>query len=110
MINLILIIFWIVTLITMLVITRLRNEFWVSGSFLCVCYMITLVTLFASDYVGGFAWYSSRLFETTATLLIIFTLLHDVFSLYRDSHLKYQQSYQNSIRDALTRLYNRSYF
>lgn len=109
-INLILIIFWVITLITMLVITRLRNVFWVSGSFLCVCYMITLVTLFASDCVGGFAWYSSRLFETTATLLIIFSLLHDVFSLYRDSHLKYQQSYQNSIRDALTRLYNRSYF
>lgn len=109
-INLILIIFWVVTLITMLVITRLRNLFWVSGSFLCVCYVITLITLFAADYVEGFAWYSSRLFETTATLLIIFTLMHDVFSLYRDSHLKYQQSYQNSIRDALTRLYNRSYF
>lgn len=109
-INLILIILWVVTLITMLAITRLRNLFWVSGSFLCVCYVITLLTLFANDYVGGFAWYSSRLFETTATLLIIFTLMHDVFSLYRDSYLKYQQSYQNSIRDALTRLYNRSYF
>lgn len=45
-----------------------------------------------------------------ATLLIIFVLLYDVFNLYRASTLKYQQSYQNSIRDPLTRLYNRSYF
>jgi len=109
-VNIILIVLWITALITMLAITRLRNLFWVSGSFLCVCYVITLATLLSSDHVEGFAWYHSRLFETTATLLIIFALLHDVFSLYRVSHLKYQQSYQNSIRDALTRLYNRSYF
>ena len=109
-VNVILIIIWICTLITMLAITRLRNLFWVSGSFLCVCYIITLSTLLSMDYVAGYAWFSARLFETLATLLIIFTLLQDVFSLYRDSHLKYQQSYQNSIRDALTRLYNRSYF
>lgn len=109
-INIILIILWVMTLITLLVITRLRNLFWISGSFLCVCYIITLVTLLSSDSVEGFAWYSSRLFETLATLLLILTLLYDVFSLYRESHHKYQQSYQNSIRDALTRLYNRSYF
>lgn len=109
-INIILIILWMMTLITLLVITRLRNLFWISGSFLCVCYIITLVTLLSSDSVEGFAWYSSRLFETLATLLLILTLLYDVFSLYRESHHKYQQSYQNSIRDALTRLYNRSYF
>lgn len=109
-VNIILIVIWICTLITMLVMTRLRNLFWVSGSFLCVCYIITLCVMLSMDYVAGYAWFSARLFETLATLLIIFTLLHDVFSLYRDSHLKYQQSYQNSIRDALTRLYNRSYF
>jgi hypothetical protein len=48
--------------------------------------------------VGGHAedisWYRARLFETVATLMIIFVLLYDVFRLYRDSHLKYQQSYQ----------------
>lgn len=109
-INIILILFWVSTLITMLVITRLRNLFWLSGCFLCVCYIITLSTLMTTDYVGGFVWYRARFFEAIATLVIIFTLLQDVFSLYRQSHLKYQQSYQNSIRDALTRLYNRSYF
>lgn len=105
-----LIILWLIALTTMLIITRLRNLFWASGTFLCTCYVIILITLLPVQFIGGSVWYSARLFETTASLLIILTLLHDVFSLYRNSHLKYQQSYQNSIRDALTRLYNRSYF
>lgn len=37
-------------------------------------------------------------------------LLVDVFMLYRESNHKYVNSYQNSIRDPLTRLYNRSFF
>lgn len=109
-INVALIILWLVALMTLLIITRLRNLFWASGTFLCVCYVIILVTLLPAEFIGSSVWYSARLFETAASLLIILTLLHDVFSLYRNSHLKYQQSYQNSIRDALTRLYNRSYF
>lgn len=109
-INIILIILWIVTLVTLMIITRLRNLFWVGGNFLCVCYIVTLTMLLFGGHAEDIAWYRARLFETAATLLIIFILLYDVFNLYRDSHLKYQQSYQNSIRDPLTRLYNRSYF
>lgn len=109
-INIILIIIWVVALATLMIITRLRNLFWVGGNFLCVCYIVTLAMLMMGGYAEDIAWYRSRLFETAATLLIIFVLLYDVFNLYRESHLKYQQSYQNSIRDPLTRLYNRSYF
>ncbi|HDR2791633.1 MULTISPECIES: GGDEF domain-containing protein [Enterobacter] len=109
-INILLIILWVVAFITLLAITRLRNLFWVGGTFLCVCYIVTLCMLFFGGHAEDIAWYRARLFETAATLLIILVLLYDVFSLYRDSHLKYQQSYQNSIRDPLTRLYNRSYF
>lgn len=109
-INIILIVLWVVTLATLLFITRLRNLFWIGGNFLCVCYVVTLTMLLLGGHAEDIAWYRARLFETVATLLIIFVLLYDVFHLYRDSHLKYQQSYQNSIRDPLTRLYNRSYF
>ncbi|MGT8855770.1 MASE4 domain-containing protein [Enterobacter sp. 186315] len=109
-INIILIILWVVTLAALMFITRLRNLFWVGGNFLCICYIVTLCMLLFGGRAEDIAWYRSRLFETAATLLIILVLLYDVFSLYRDSHLKYQQSYQNSIRDPLTRLYNRSYF
>ncbi len=105
-----LIVFWVVTLATLMIITRVRNMFWVGGNFICVCYIVTLAMLFLGDQAEDITWYRARLFETVATVLIIFILLYDVFNLYRASHLKYQQSYQNSIRDPLTRLYNRSYF
>lgn len=110
LINILLIILWLVALVTLIAVTRLRNLFWVGGTFLSVCYIVTLGMLLFGGHAEDIAWYRARLFETTATLLIILVLLYDVFNLYRDSHLKYQQSYQNSIRDPLTRLYNRSYF
>ena len=109
-INIALIALWVVTLATLMFITRIRNLFWVGGNFLCVCYIVTLSMLLVGGHVEDVSWYRARLFETVATLMIIFVLLYDVFRLYRDSHVKYQQSYQNSIRDPLTRLYNRSYF
>lgn len=109
-INISLIVLWVVTLATLMFITRVRNLFWVGGNFLCVCYVVTLSMLLVGGHAEDISWYRARLFETVATLIIIFVLLYDVFRLYRDSHLKYQQSYQNSIRDPLTRLYNRSYF
>ncbi len=109
-INIVLILFWVVSLATLMSITRVRNMFWVGGNFLCVCYLATLGMLYSGGHAEDISWYRARLFETVATLLIIFVLLYDVFNLYRNSHLKYQQSYQNSIRDPLTRLYNRSYF
>lgn len=109
-INIILIVLWGITLLTLMIVTRVRNLFWIGGNFLCLCYLVTLAILLPGGQAEDLSWYSARLFETTATLIIIFVLLYDLFSLYRDSHLKYQQSYQNSIRDPLTRLYNRSYF
>ncbi|MGP6135128.1 MASE4 domain-containing protein [Enterobacter chuandaensis] len=109
-INISLIVLWVVTLASLMFITRVRNLFWVGGNFLCVCYIVTLLMLLLGGHAEDISWYRARLFETVATLIIIFVLLYDVFRLYRDSHLKYQQSYQNSIRDPLTRLYNRSYF
>lgn len=57
-----------------------------------------------------YAWYHARFFEVISTLFMFFILLCDVFSLYRESKNKYLNSYQNSIRDPLTQLYNRSYF
>ncbi|MBB1201065.1 GGDEF domain-containing protein [Enterobacteriaceae bacterium 89] len=101
---------WCLTLIVMLVITRMRNIFWFSGYFFCAFFIFTLCLLLPADSIAGYSWYKSRLFETTATLFLIFVLLCDVFTLYRVSNNKYQSSYQNSIRDPMTRLFNRSYF
>lgn len=101
---------WCLTLIVMLVITKLRNIFWFSGYFFCAFYIFTLLLLYPAFSIAGYSWYQARLFETTATLFLIFVLLCDVFTLYRESNNKYQDSYQNSIRDPMTRLFNRSYF
>lgn len=93
-INISLIVFWVITLVALMFVTRVRNLFWVGGNFLCVCYIVTLSMLLAGGHAEDISWYRARLFETVATLLIIFVLLYDVFRLYRDSHVKYQQSYQ----------------
>lgn len=101
---------WLITLTVMLLMTRLRNIFWYSGYLFCTFYIFTLLLLLPALSIAGFAWYQSRLFETTATLFLIFVLLCDVFTLYRESNSKYEDSYQNSIRDPMTRLFNRSFF
>lgn len=101
---------WILTLFIILLVTQLRNIFWYSGAFFCSCYIFTLFVLMSGQENAGYSWYQARLFETISTLFLIFVLFCDVFTLYRQSNTKYLHSYQNSIRDPLTRLYNRSYF
>lgn len=101
---------WGITLFTILITTQLRNIFWYSGAFFCACYIFTLFVLMTGKDTASYSWYQARLFETISTLFLIFVLFCDVFTLYRQSNAKYHDSYQNSIRDPLTRLYNRSYF
>ncbi|MFU0922109.1 MASE4 domain-containing protein [Kluyvera sichuanensis] len=101
---------WVITLFTILITTQLRNIFWYSGAFFCACYIFTLFVLMTGQDTASYSWYQARLFETISTLFLIFVLFCDVFTLYRQSNAKYHDSYQNSIRDPLTRLYNRSYF
>ncbi len=101
---------WGITLFTILITTQLRNIFWYSGAFFCACYIFTLFVLITGQDTASYSWYQARLFETISTLFLIFVLFCDVFTLYRQSNAKYHDSYQNSIRDPLTRLYNRSYF
>lgn len=101
---------WGITLFTILITTQLRNIFWYSGAFFCACYIFTLFVLMTDQETASYSWYQARLFETISTLFLIFVLFCDVFTLYRQSNAKYHDSYQNSIRDPLTRLYNRSYF
>lgn len=101
---------WLITLVLLISITRLRNIFWYSGAFFCSAYILILGFLLLSEGSTENAWYHARFFEVIGTLFMFFILLCDVFSLYRESENKYMNSYQNSIRDSLTRLYNRSYF
>ncbi len=90
--------------------SKLRNIFWYSGAFFCSAYLFTIFQLLSAVGELDQAWYQARFFETLCTLFLILVLLVDVFILYRESNHKYVNSYQNSIRDPLTRLYNRSFF
>lgn len=100
---------WLITLTLLIYISRLKNIFWYSGAFFCSAYIFTLLVLMPqSDML--YSWYHARTFEAISTLFMLFVLLCDVFTLYRHSNDKYLTSYQNSIRDPLTRLHNRSYF
>ena len=101
---------WSFTLILLISLTRLRNIFWYSGAFFCTAYIFTLLVLLSTVNGNAHSWNQARLFETLSTLFLILVLLVDVFILYRESNERYVRSYQNSIRDPLTRLYNRSYF
>lgn len=106
----VLIIIWSLTLTLLVGLTRLRNIFWYSGAFFCTTYIFTLFVLLSTVHDINHTWNQARFFETLSTLFLILVLLGDVFMLYRESNNKYIRSYQNSIRDPLTRLYNRSYF
>ncbi len=106
----VLICIWFITLILLICLSKLRNIFWYSGAFFCSAYLFTLYQLLSVTGDLDQTWYQARFFETLCTLFLILVLLVDVFILYRESNHKYVNSYQNSIRDPLTRLYNRSFF
>ena len=101
---------WFIALILIIWFSKLRNIFWYSGAFFCSAYLFTIFQLLSAVGELDQAWYQARFFETLCTLFLILVLLVDVFILYRESNHKYVNSYQNSIRDPLTRLYNRSFF
>ena len=101
---------WFIALILIIWFSKLRNIFWYSGAFFCSAYLFTIFQLLSAVGELDQAWYQARFFETLCTLFLILVLLVNVFILYRESNHKYVNSYQNSIRDPLTRLYNRSFF
>jgi diguanylate cyclase (GGDEF)-like protein len=105
-----LVVMWCVTLAVMIVITRMRNIFWYSGYLFCICYIFIMLLLQPSFSITSLSWYQARLFETCATMFLLLVLLGDVFTLYKESNNNYLRSYQNSIRDPMTALFNRSYF
>ncbi len=88
---------------------QIAQYIWYSAAF-CSAYLFTLYQLLSVTGDLDQTWYQARFFETLCTLFLILVLLVDVFILYRESNHKYVNSYQNSIRDPLTRLYNRSFF
>lgn len=101
---------WFFTTVYLIAVTRLRTLFWFSICVVSISYLCTLILLLAGQQAESYSWYYARVFEVISGLLLIIGLLWDVFTLYHMTRQQYTISWQNSIRDPLTRLYNRSYF
>ncbi|GKO63120.1 hypothetical protein NUBL21977_17530 [Klebsiella quasipneumoniae] len=90
--------------------TRFRNIFRTGVYFYYFVYILTFSFLTTADVASENIGYKARLFETLGTLIFIIIIFLNAFNLYQLSNNKYENAYQNSIRDYLTQLYNRRYF
>ncbi|MEG1468634.1 MAG: GGDEF domain-containing protein [Hafnia sp.] len=105
-----LIIIWVITTFTVVFFTKLVNGFWVSLSLSCLAFLGSILLMWRSEYVSSLAWYGSHLFEVLATLFVVLAFIYDIYKLYQKGLEDYLESYENSIRDSLTHLYDRRYF
>lgn len=105
-----LIIIWVITTFTVVFFTKLVNGFWVSLSLSCLAFLGSILLMWRSEYVSSLAWYGSHLFEVLATLFVVLAFIYDIYKLYQKGLEDYFESYENSIRDSLTHLYDRRYF
>ncbi|WP_058911480.1 GGDEF domain-containing protein [Entomohabitans teleogrylli] len=90
--------------------TRLKDAFWFSMAMLSVSYIAGLFLLVTTERIESLVWYFARIAEVPVTFAVFIVLLCEVFRMYQDSRYKYAQVYENSIRDPLTRIFNRGYF
>ena len=95
---------------TKMALTRFRNIFRTGVYFYYFVYILTFSFLTTADVASENIGYKARLFETLGTLIFIIIIFLNAFNLYQLSNNKYENAYQNSIRDYLTQLYNRRYF
>lgn len=105
-----LIIIWVITTFTVVFFTKLVNGFWFSLSLSCVAFLGSILLMWRSAYVTSLAWYGSHLFEVLATLFVVLAFIYDIYKLYQKGLEDYLESYEKSIRDSLTHLYDRRYF
>lgn len=109
-IGLYLVILWGVTSSSVIFFAGARSGFWASLSLSCIAFLGSTLLLSGSNYLASLAWYGAHLFEVLATFIVMLAFLFDIFKLYQKARSDYQISYNNSIRDPMTRLYNRSYY
>ncbi|WP_167458004.1 sensor domain-containing diguanylate cyclase [Rahnella woolbedingensis] len=101
---------WALATVLIAYVTRLKNTFWLAIGLSCISYFGNVVILHSSIYINSFAWRSARFFEVLSTFFIVTVLLYDIFVVYKKTLKKYRVSYESSIRDPLTNLYNRRYY
>lgn len=83
--------------------TRLSNSLWVSIALTCCSAILINILLIMLDQDNLYIWYISRGVETINTLCVISMLLYGFITLLKNKS-------ESSVRDELTKLYNRKLF
>ncbi len=90
--------------------TRLKNQFWFSMSLVALANLVSLVIMLRYARMDSVGWYLARGIECLSAMAVMIALMSDIFRRYKASRQAYELSYENSVRDPMTRLYNRGYF
>ena len=93
-----------------IVFTRLKNLFWLSMSLVALSNLVSIVIMLKYAHIDSAGWYIARGLECFSALAVMIALMSDIFQRYKTSRQAYKLSYENSVRDPMTRLYNRGYF
>lgn len=101
---------WALATVLIISVTRLKNTFWLAIGLSCISYLGNVSILHSSIYIHSLVWYYARFFEVLSTFFVVIVLLYDISMVYKKTLMKYQISYESSIRDPLTNLYNRRYY
>ncbi|WP_322048974.1 sensor domain-containing diguanylate cyclase [Paraburkholderia sp. J67] len=87
---------------------RLVLDLWIVVALLASFVDAALNTLSIERFTLG--WYVARVFSMLAPGVLVCVLVWEVTALYRRLSVEHASLVQTSARDALTRIYNRSYF
>lgn len=94
---------WAMALVYLTVKTRLYNALWVSLALMCCSAILTNILLISLDEYNLYIWYISRGLEIMSALCVISILMFNTFLLLK-------RETESSMRDALTKIYNRKLF
>lgn len=101
---------WVGIVYFILSLTQLKNQFWLSMSLVALSNLLIFTTLFKYSYMNSAGWYLARGVECLSSMAVMTVLMSDIFHRFKASRQAYELSYENSVRDPMTRLFNRGFF
>lgn len=90
--------------------TKFREPFWLSMALVSLSNILSLVIMVKYSKVNSLGWYLARSLECLSAMVVMVVLMSDIFRRYKASRQAYEISYENSVRDPMTRLFNRGFF
>ena len=106
----VLIILWTCIVLLGAKLTRLKTQFWVSMSLVALSNLLSVIIMLKYTHIDSAGWYLARGLECLSAMAVMIVLMSDIFKRYKASRQAYELSYENSVRDPMTRLFNRGYF